>query len=79
MSGDIVAVLAAHDYDGGWRCGCGWTGSYEEHLTHLAGALAPPVAAAKAEAWDEGWLARDDWEPDPRARAASVNPHRETV
>lgn len=75
MSGDIVAVLAAHDYDGGWRCGCGWTGSYEEHLTHLADALAPLLA----EVWDAGWLARDDWEPDPRAAHASVNPHRESA
>lgn len=45
-------------------------------IEELATMLGEQMYEAQAKAWDEGWAARDDWEPDWRARGASKNPYR---
>lgn len=36
---EVAEGLGEHGYDGGWRCGCGWTGTWSEWLEHTAAAL----------------------------------------
>jgi hypothetical protein len=95
---DVEGVLAGHELVGRGEdfrhreydeCTCGSrhptydNGRWPTHRAHVAAVLREQIAAAQAEAWDQGRAAgsrdvaarADDWTPNPY-RAAQVAPSR---